>query len=145
MRPTAVRLLVLAMVALAAAAGLTGCGKSKAEKASDRVCDARDDIGEQVKTLQGLTLSTATTSKVSDSLKAIQSDLSTIADAQGDLSEDRQKSVKAANDAFKATMSQIAGSVGRSLSLSNAATQTKQALQQLGDSYKDTLGKIDCS
>jgi methyl-accepting chemotaxis protein len=144
MGPSALRLVTLLMVVLAAG-GLAACGKSQAEKASDRVCNARDDIAEQVKTLQGLTLSTATTSKVSDSLKSIQSDLSTIADAQGDLSEDRRKNVKAANEAFKSTMSQIASSVGRTLSLRNAATQTKQALQQLGDSYRDTLGKIDCS
>jgi hypothetical protein len=144
MRPT-VPALLLTLLVVVGAGVLAGCGTSKEDKAKAQVCDARDDIAKQVKSLQGLTIGTATLSKVKDSLTAIQSDLNKIADAQGDLSDQRSKQVQDANEAFKAAMSQIAGSVGRTLSLQDAGTQAKQALQQLADSYQSSLGKIDCS
>jgi hypothetical protein len=143
MRRIAPVLLFLSLVLCVGA--LSACGQSKADKASDKVCDARDDIGKQVKELQGLTLTTATVDQVTSSLDAIKKDLSDIADATGDLSDERRKDVQAANEAFKATMSQIASNVGKSLSLENAGTQTKQALQQLADSYQSTFGQLDCS
>jgi uncharacterized membrane-anchored protein YjiN (DUF445 family) len=137
---------VLLLLALVLAAGaLSACGESKADKAQGKVCDARDDIGKQVQKLQGLTVSTATLGQVTSSLTAIRQALSDIADAQGDLSGERQKDVKAANEAFKASLSQIASSVGKSLSLQDAGTQVKQALQQLASSYQSTFAKLDCS
>jgi hypothetical protein len=42
-------------------------------------------------------------------------------------------------------MEQIATDFGSKLSIQGAATQAKAALQQLADSYKSTLGKLDCS
>ena len=144
MRPT-VPVLLLTLLLVVGAGALAACGTSKEDKAKSQVCDARDDIAKQVKSLQGLTIGTATASKVTDSLQAIQSDLKKITDAQGDLSDSRRKSVQAANEAFKASISQIAGSVGRTLSLQDAGTQGKQALQQLADSYQSSFGKIDCS
>ena len=143
MRPAALVLVVLA--AVLGAGVLAGCGESKADKAQAQVCDARDDIGQQVKDLQGLTITTATAAEVSSSLKSIRDSLADITSAQGDLSDERRKDVQAANEAFKATMSQIAGSIGKSLSIENAATQTKQALQQLAESYRASFGKLDCS
>jgi Tfp pilus assembly protein PilP len=141
-----VRITIIASILLVLAAGvLSACGQSKADKAQDQVCDARDDIGKQVQSLQELTLTTATTEKITDSLQAIQSDLKTIANATGDLSADRKKSVQAANQQFKGQMEQIATDFGSKLSIQGAATQAKAALQQLADSYKSTLGKLDCS
>jgi uncharacterized membrane-anchored protein YjiN (DUF445 family) len=137
-------ILLLLAVALTAGA-LSACGQSKADKAHDKVCDARDDIAKQVDELQGLTITTATVDQVTSSLDAIRKDLSDIADATGDLSDERRKDVQAANEAFKATMSQIGQNLGKSLSLENAASQTKQALQQLASSYKSTFGQLDCS
>jgi septal ring factor EnvC (AmiA/AmiB activator) len=130
---------------LLAAAALASCGTSKEDKAKQQVCDARSDIAKQVDTLKGLTLTTATTEKVTDSLQAIQSDLKTIADATGDLSDERRKQVQSANDEFKAKMSQIRADLGSNLSLENAATQVKSALQQLAASYRSTFGQLDCS
>jgi septal ring factor EnvC (AmiA/AmiB activator) len=143
MRPIALASLLSTLVLCAGA--LCACGQSKADKASDKVCDARDDIAKQVKELQGLTLSTATVDQVTSNLNAIKDDLSNIADASGDLSDERRKDVQAANEEFKATMSQIATSVGKSLSLEDARTQVSQALKQLASSYQSTFGQLDCS
>jgi phosphoglycerate-specific signal transduction histidine kinase len=140
MRSTVAALLLLVL----AAGVLTGCGESKADKAKSQVCDARDDIGKQVDALKGLTITTATTEKITDSLNAIQSDLKKIADATGDLSAERKKDVQAANDEFKSTMSQITADFGSKLSIQDLATQAKAALQQLADSYANTFGKLSC-
>ena len=121
-----------------------GCGESKADKASDQVCSARDDIAKQVDTLKGLTLATATTSQVSESLQAIKADLSTIAKARGDLSDEKRKAVESANAEFSAAVKQIASSAAKSVSLQESANQFKQALAQLGTSYRNTFGKLDC-
>jgi hypothetical protein len=135
---------VLLLLTLVLAAGaLSACGQSKEDKAKSKVCDARDDIGKQVEKLQGLTITTATLDQVTSSLNAIKQDLSDIADAQ--LSDQRKKDVQAANEAFKASVSQIASSVGKSLALQDAGAQAKQALQELASSYQSTFGKIDCS
>jgi hypothetical protein len=141
-----VRSTIIASILLVLAAGvLTACGQSKADKARDQVCDARDDIGKQVKTLQEMTLTTATTQDVQDSLQAIQSSLKTISSATDDLAEDRKKDVQTANDEFKAKMDQIRVDFGNKLSIQDAATQAKASLQQLADSYRSTLGQLDCS
>jgi uncharacterized protein YigA (DUF484 family) len=141
-----VRSTLLASILLVLAAGvLTACGESKADKARDQVCEARDDIGTEIESLQELTLTTATNEKVQDSLQAIQSDLKTISSASDDLSADRKKDVQAANDEFTAKMAQIGEDFGSSLSIEGAATQAKAALQQLAQSYRSTFGQLDCS
>ncbi len=133
------------LASLLAALALAACGQSQAEKASDQVCDARDDIGQQVEELQGLTLTTATTDELSESLKEIRSDLERITDATGDLSDERREDVEAANKAFTSKMTQIGQDLGSSLSIENAATQAKAALGQLADSYRTTFGQLECS
>jgi len=137
---------IIASILLVLAAGaLSACGQSKADKARDQVCDARDDIGKQIESLSELTLTTATTGKITDSLQAIQSDLKTISGATNDLSADRKKSVQAANEEFTAQIDQIRTDFGSKLSIQGAASQAKAALQQLADSYRSTFGKLDCS
>ena len=76
-----------------------------------------------------MTLTTATTQDVQDSVQAIQSSLKTISSATDDLAEDRKKDAQTANDEFKAKMDQI----------------RVESLQQLADSYRSTLGQLDCS
>jgi hypothetical protein len=139
---TAVSLVLVAL--LVPAALLAGCGQSKADKAKSQVCDARDDIAKQVKTLSGLTVSTATTSQIKDSVSAIKDDLSKIASAQKNLSSERKQQVEAANTQFVNTVKETASKVGSSVSLATAKTQITQALQQLATSYKNTFAKIDC-
>jgi Tfp pilus assembly protein PilP len=134
-------MLLLAAATLAVAA----CGESKADKAQSQVCDARADIQKQVDTLSGMTLATASVDGVTSSLKAIQSDLGKIKDAQGDLNDERKQQVKQANQAFESQVKSIAQTVGRSLSLSEAGTQLTDAATKLADSYRQTLAKVDCS
>jgi hypothetical protein len=137
----------LSMIVLLMAAALivAGCGESKEDKAKSQVCDARADIQKQVNTLSGMTLSTATVNGVSSSLKSIQSSLGKIKDAQGDLNGSRKQQVQEANQQFADSVKSIAQTVGRSLSLSAAGTQLKDATTKLADSYRQTLAKVDCS
>jgi hypothetical protein len=141
-----VRSTIIASILLLLCTGaLIACGQSDADKARDQVCEARDDIAKEVESLQELTLTTATTEKVQNSLQAIQSDLKTISSATDDLSADRKKDVQAANNEFRSQMDQIAADFGGELSIQNAATQGKAALQQLAESYRSTFGQLDCS
>jgi hypothetical protein len=135
----------IALLLLLAGLAVTGCGESKQDKASSQVCDARADIKKQVDELRGMTITTATVDGVTANIKAIRSDLGKIADAQGDLNDERKKQVQSANATFKAQMTSLAASVGKSLSLENAGSQLQTAVTQLSDSYKQTLGRIDCS
>jgi hypothetical protein len=131
-------------VALIVALAAGGCGESKEEKATDQVCSARADIGKQVDTLKGLTVSTATIDQIRTSLQAIRADLAEITDAHGDLSGQRKQQVQTANQAFSSQVKSIAAELGSSLSLSSAKQQLTAALEQLGSSYQQTLGRIDC-
>jgi hypothetical protein len=141
MRPVwslAVVLLLLAAVSVA------GCGESDEEKAQNQVCDARDDIQTQIDDLSSLTLSTATVDAVEEDLRAIQNDLMEIADAQGDLNEERRQQVQSANEEFKSQLDSIASGLTSNLSLSGAQQKLKDAAQQLASSYQDTFATIDC-
>lgn len=135
----------LVLLLAVSAAMLAGCGESEEDKARAQVCDARDDIGEQVEKLTSLTLTTATTSQIQDSLQAIEDDLSTIADVTGELSDDLRKDVQAANDEFTTAVKETANSVGRTVSIEDAVTQVKQAFQRLATSYRNSFGQVDCS
>ena len=132
------------LMLLSAALALAACGQSQQEKAKTKVCDARADVAKQVDELRGLTLSTATVDGVTANLKAIRDDLGKIANAQSDLSGARRDQVKAANQAFADQVRSIAQNVGRSLSVTDAKTQLKDATTQLASTYKQTLGRIDC-
>lgn len=144
-RIDALSMRVKPFVVLACGAALAaGCGQSKEEKAMADVCDARADMSKQVDTLKGLTASTVTTTKVTDSLKAIRDDLSEVAGAQGDLSQDRRAQVQAANQQFKAQVQQVAGEVGRSLGAGEAKDQLTAAFDDLASTYRQTFAKVDC-
>ena len=135
----------LALVALLlVAVAVTGCGESDEEKAQNQVCDARDDIQTQINDLSNLTLSTATVDAVQENLSAIQDDLMEIANAQGDLNEDRKQQVQSANQEFKSQLDSIASGLTSNLSLSGAQQKLTDAAQQLASSYKDTFATIDC-
>ena len=109
------------------------------------VCDARDDIAEQVDELNSLTLATVTTDAVTQNLDAIQNDLNDIADAQSDLSDDRRSEVEAATNEFTSSVKNVASDLGTSLSASDAKAQVVTALQQLEASYKKAFAPLDCS
>jgi hypothetical protein len=137
-----VRLIIL--LTLACCFALAACGKSEADKAKDDVCSARADIAKQVNELKGMTLGTATTSQIKDSLNAIKDDLGKIKDARGKLDSKTQEQVDAANQAFTAQLQSITKDLGTNLSLQNAATNLKSAFTDLASSYKQAFGPIDC-
>ena len=83
------RAVLLALVA--AVLVLAACGESKEDKAMKSVCNARADISKQIDHLKSLTPTTATIEGVQSSLTSIGKDLSTIKDAQGDLTGDRHR------------------------------------------------------
>jgi hypothetical protein len=133
------------LIALLAALGLGACGESKQDKAKSSVCSARSDMSKQVDQLKGLTASTVTIDGVQSSLKAIRDDLAKIKDAQGDLSGSRRQQVEDATKTFTSQVQSVAGSIGKSTSISDAKAQLTSALQQLGDAYKQSFARLDCS
>jgi hypothetical protein len=133
------------LLLMAAALVLTACGESEQEKAQNQVCDARADIRKEVDELSGLTLSTATVDGVTSSLQSIRSSLGEIKDAQSNLNGERKQQVQEANQQFEAQVRSIVQSLGSSLSVSEGATQVKDATSKLADSYRQTLGRVDCS
>jgi uncharacterized protein YjbJ (UPF0337 family) len=137
--------IALASLAVVAALAVGACGESKEGKAQKAVCGARSDISKQVDKLESLTISTATADDVQQGVKAINSDLSKIKDAQGDLSDDRRQQVEAATKTFTSQVQSIVESLGSSTSLRDAASQLSSATQQLAAAYKQSFGPIDCS
>jgi hypothetical protein len=139
------RFMAIIGLLLAAVVVSAGCGESKEDKALSDICSARDDINEQVDKLKGLTITTGTTSEVKDSLRQIQDDLSKIADATGDVSEERRKEIQDANETFTSTAKATVREVGRTVSIEDAGKQLQVAFDQLAESYQSSLGQIDCS
>jgi hypothetical protein len=143
-RSTAVASLLLVAL-LTCAVALAGCGQSAQDKAKSQVCSARADINKQIAYLKGLTLTTATLTGIEDSLKSIGSDLKKLKDAQPQLDSQRKQQVQSANQAFSATLQSVAGNIGQNLSISNAETKVKTAVQELAQSYHTALAPISCS
>jgi hypothetical protein len=124
---------------------LGACGESDEEQAQDAVCDARASIQNQVDELSGLTLDTATVAGVGDSLRAIRDDLGQIAEAQGDLNDERKQEVESANKEFTSQLQSIAKNLTSSLSVSGAKEQFQAAVNQLTDAYRQSFAGVDCS
>ena len=124
---------------------VSACGGDSAEeKAQASVCDARAGISKQVESLQDLTLTTATTNQIRDSLTAIGDDLTKIKNVQADLGDERRDQVQDANQAFETEVRGIVSNLGTSTSLSDAQAKLDDALDQLATAYKATFAKIDC-
>ena len=135
----------VAIAVLLASFVVSACGgESAEEKAQASVCDARAGISEQVDKLKGMTLATATTSEIRNSLTAIRDDLAKIKNVQADLGDERKSQVREANDAFESQVRSIVTTLGTTTSLSDAKAQLGQALDQLASTYQDTFAKVDC-
>jgi hypothetical protein len=120
------------------------CGESSEEKAQNKVCDAKADVGKQVDELQSLTAATVTSDGVTQNLDAIKTDLKDISDAQGDLSSDRRSEAEAANKAFTSSVQGIASQLGSSLSASDAKAGVVTALDELAASYQKAFAPVKC-
>ena len=137
--------LLAALAVLLVAFAVSACGGDSAEeKAQASVCDARDDISKQVDSLKGMTISSATTSDISNSLTAIRNDLKEIKNAQADLSDERKTQIRDANQAFESQVRGIVATIGTSTSLSGARDQLASAFDQLATTYQSTFAKFDC-
>ena len=136
----------LAFIALAlGSSALVACGESTQEKAKAEVCSARADISKQVNTLTGLTVSTISPTEVKTGVEAIANDLTKIKKAQGNLAPARKEQVETATHTFETQLSSILTGITSNLSLSNAETQFKSAVTQLGTSFRQSLAPINCS
>jgi hypothetical protein len=124
---------------------LGACGESDEEKAQNKVCDAKADIGKQVDELKGLTPATVTSDGVTENLDAIKADLKDISDAGSDLSSDRRSEAEAATKTFTSSVEEIAGQLGSSLSAADAKAQVVTALDQLAASYQKAFAPLNCS
>ncbi|HWG09528.1 MAG TPA: hypothetical protein VN672_11045 [Solirubrobacteraceae bacterium] len=138
-RPVAIVALLLSTAVFAA------CGESAEEKAKAQVCDARADISKQLSTLATLPISTSVLTEAKAGVEAIGKDLEKIKEAQPDLQPARKEQVEKATETFQKQLNSTLTAVTSGLTLSNAEAQLKSALNQLGNSYKQTLAPISCS
>jgi hypothetical protein len=124
---------------------LGGCGESKQEKASKTVCAARSDIQKRIATLTTLTPSVAAVGEAKEQLGGITTDLEKIAKAQQDLTPARREQVQKATQTFRGEVESLVSGLTSNLSLSNAESKLKSALERLKHSYTQALAPIECS
>ena len=124
---------------------LTGCGESKQEKAAKTVCAARSDIQKRIATLTTLTPSVAAVGEAKEQLSGITTDLKEIAGAQQDLKPARREQVQKGTQAFRGEVESLVSGLTSNLSLSNAESKLKAALERLKHSYAQALAPIECS
>ena len=140
----AVVMLTLAIGACGDSSDENAAQQSPEQKAQATVCDARADIGTQVDTLTSLTAATVTKDAVTQSVDAIEKDLSDMSSAQEDLSSDRRSEAEAANQAFASSVEGIRSELLTSLSASDAKAALVTALEQLKTSYETAFEPLDC-
>ncbi len=133
-------ILALALSAILIAA----CGGDSEEEALEKVCNAADDIEQQVQNLSSLTLATVTTDEVESSLNAIGEDLDQISDSLGDLREEESDKVEEAVQSLESTVDETAEEVGQSQSLQEAGQNIEQAFTDLGAAAQQLFEPIDC-
>ena len=138
------RHVAISIAALVLALGAAACGESEEENAMQTVCDARQDISDQIDELKGITASNFNADTVSESVSAIQSDLSQIKGARADLSDDRRQEVEEASQAFESQVSSVVQEIGTNVTASDAASTISSAAQQLADGYEQAFSRIDC-
>jgi hypothetical protein len=137
--------LARAVAAILIALALPACGESQEESAQQTVCDARQDISNEIDTLKGITPATFSADTVSESVSAIRSALSQIKGARGDLSDARRQEIESANQAFESQVRDVAQQIGTGAAGTDAASTIRAAAQQLASSYEQTFARIDCS
>jgi len=124
---------------------LSGCGESKQEQAKKSVCSARSDIKSRIATLQTLTPSIATLPQVKTEVTEIVNDLKKIEGEQGNLEPARRQQVQKATQTFQQQVTSTLSNLTSNLSLSGAESQLQSAVRQLGTSYAQALGPIECN
>jgi hypothetical protein len=137
--------LPLPLVAVALAAlFLAACGGDSEEEATEKICNAADDIEQRVDNLASLTIVTASADQIEGDLNAIGDDLETIKDSAGDLREGERDQVEDAAQSLESTVDESLSELGQSQSLGDAATGIESAIGQLGSSIQALFTPIDC-
>jgi uncharacterized membrane-anchored protein YjiN (DUF445 family) len=135
----------LAVATVVTTLALMACGESQEESAQQTVCDARQDISNRIDDLKNTPVADVNVDTVTETVSAIQSDLTQIKDAREDLSDERRQEIESANQAFESQVKGVVKDIGTSLTASDAASTISSAVQQLADSYEQTFARIDCS
>ncbi len=137
--------LPLPLVAVALAAlFLAACGGDSEEEATEKICNAADDIEKRVGNLASLTIVTASADQIEEGLNAIGDDLETIKDSAGDLRESERNEVDEAAQSLESTVDESLNEIGQSQSLEDAAQGIESAIAELGSSIGALLTPIDC-
>lgn len=121
----------------------TGCGESAQAKAEKTVCEGKQEIGASVKSLQSMTLATASADTVKSDIKSIEAGLRKVKEAQGQLSGTRREAAEKANAQLSSELSGIAHEL-TSLTLPQALTSVVTAGEKLAASYKQAFTPVEC-
>lgn len=135
--------LVLAIAIVAAVVLLTQ--ESEEEKALTAVCEARQNIKENVDELASLSVTNFTVNGFRESIDEIRKDVDTIKVNRDKLNPDRKQEVEQANDAFQTSLTNTLKGLGTDISLDNAKTKVTEAASQLATAYQSAYGPVDCS
>jgi hypothetical protein len=133
------------IAAILIAMAVAACGESQEENAQQTVCDARQDISNEIDALKGITPATFNVDTVSESVSAIQSAVSQIKGAGADLSDDRRQEVESATQAFERQVRDVTQQIAAGATGTDAASAISAAAQHLAGSYQQTFARIDCS
>jgi septal ring factor EnvC (AmiA/AmiB activator) len=138
---------LVAAIVLVAVLGfaVAACGKSDTEQARDDACGAVDDIGTQVNQIDQYTLLTVTKDKLEANINSMKSDLTTIKDALPKLEASLKSQLESATNTFAGQVDKLAGTVGESVSLQDAANQITADRQQLKSSDDEAFASVTCN
>ena len=123
---------------------LAACGGDSEEEATEKICNAANDIEQRVGDLASLSIVTASADQIEEDLNAIGDDLETIKDSAGDLREDERNEVDEAAQSLESTVDGSLSEIGQSQSLEDAAQGVESAIGELGTSIQALLTPIDC-
>lgn len=135
--------LILVIVAVVAIVLLTR--ESEEEKALTAVCDARQDIQENVQEIAGLSVTNFTLNGFRESVEDIRADVKTIQENRAKLNPDRKQEVEQANQAFQTAFTDTIQGLGTDISIDNAKSKLSQAGSDLVAAYQSAYGPVDCS
>src|SRR5438270_11142590 len=136
-KPAALAALALSTLALAA------CGESSQEKAAKSVCSSVAEVQNQLKKLEGLSISSSFPAEAKTSFEAIAGSIGKIKESAPKLDTARKEEVEAANRGFALEAATITASVVSATKASNlqeglksAEGQIKGSLEKVGGDYK---------
>jgi hypothetical protein len=136
---------------LLAVPGLAACGESSEEKANKQVCSSVTEIKNELKKLEGLTISTSFPTEAKASVESIGKSVEKIKEQAPKLSPEHKEEVEAANKAFATEIATITAAVVSASKSSNlqtglkgAESQIKAALEKLATGYQKAFEGLKC-